>query len=160
MSYFEADPDFILETRDETLQAILHPELWNSDKWDTKSIWIYNLVKQMKAENRQDFVYNSDVWHKARELLGLPAATEQQNTPLSWMIYKAQQYVRSDALKADGYEPFTSELLERANLLRKKILCNGKECTPKMVNGKWYAFPPRSRTRVFAPDTYSPVKIV
>lgn len=154
------EPPFVLETEQDVLDAIEHPELWDSDKWNTKSIWLCNLVSRMKAEEKnRDFVYNADVWHEARKLLGLPFMVEQQNTPLSWMIYSAQRYVRSDKLKADGYELFTPELLERAHQQGHKVLCNGKKCTPKKVGDKWYAFPPRARSRAFGPDNSSAVKV-
>jgi hypothetical protein len=163
MSEFLPDPAKVLPDKESLLHAIQHPEEWfhTEEKWQTRSDFLITLIDRIEASGH--YPYNADVRVLAHEELGLEPISykdaHNEGNPLSWLIYKAQGYRRSDKLRADGYEPLTAELLERAAKMKAKVQIGTYLCTPKKVGDRWFAFKPRARTNAFLPNG-APVKIV
>jgi hypothetical protein len=153
------------------------PKVDNS--WTVKSVWLMGLIDEIIATTGRDFAYNAEVKKLARERLGLPALSDADNAKegdaLSRLIYNAQNYHHSDKLQAQGFVPFTPELLERVREGGQiqphvtelfKIVVNGQESKTestvynvRTVNGKLYAMKPRKRNSALAPNG-QPVKVI
>lgn len=149
------------------------------NSWTVKSVWLIGLIDEIIASTGRDFAYNAEVKKLARERLGLPALDDKGNATegdaLSRLIYNAQNYRHSDKLQADGFVPFTPELLERVREGGQiqphvtelfKIVVNGQESKTeptvynvRTVNGKLYAMKPRKRNAALCPNG-QPVKVV
>jgi hypothetical protein len=165
--YFMPEPSLHLPDKESLLHALDHLELWHSKPypfgWQVRSQFLIDIIVEIMARENRSFAYNAEVRVRAHELLGLPpisyAAAHNEGNPLSQLIYNAQSYHSSEELVAAGLEPYTSELLERAAKMKAKVQIGRYLCTPKQVNGKWYAFKPRARTNAFMPNG-APVKIV
>ncbi|MCG3207244.1 MAG: hypothetical protein FOGNACKC_00844 [Anaerolineae bacterium] len=165
MSEFMPEPVKVLETKEDVLEAINNPvwRNWGLDTYHVKPVWLCELVKRMWQEQNEILVYNAQVYRRAREELGLPEHdyyAEGQGTPLSTLVFNAQNYVRSDRLRADGFEPMTQELVERAHREKKRILINGNPARTKVADGKVVAYPPRTRNKAYRVDYTTPVKLV
>lgn len=151
----------VLETAEDLVYALANPEIWQGKtKFQTRSNWLVALVAEIT--DASGFAYNDDIEREARRRLGLPMLPDREigYNDLSTLVYNAQGYRRSDIFEAEGCKTFTPELLEQAHREGKRVLINGKPCKPKQVSGRWYAFKPRARTRAYAPDYHSAVKLV
>lgn len=121
-----------------------------------KSPWMVTLVGEV-AES--EYPYNSTVQRLAEERLGIERQPDN-GSRLSRLVYCAQSYRHSDALRAEGYAPFTSDVVAEAHKTGRKIelwtdhLYGGATTSVlrvKSIGGELYAMPPRSRKRHVAP---------
>lgn len=177
MSYFMPAPKLNLETTQELLDLLnsgKYPEGFTAmDTFEIRSTYIVEAIKDvMKRENR-DMVYNTEVTALVRERLGLESLPKEisadEGSMLSRLVYNAQCYRRSEEYVAEGYEPFTEELVAKAFALGKKIdvrsesiftiVVNGVKQIPeksfltvRMIEGKLYSFRPRKRNKYVIAD--------
>lgn len=181
MSYFKPAPQLNLDTTQELidlLRAGTYPD--GVDTFSIRSTYIVEAIKDvMKRENR-DMAYNTEVVALVRERLvleGLPKETvADEGSMLSRLVYNAQCYRRSEENVAEGYEPFTEELVQRAFEQGKKIdvksdlgiaiIVNGEPyvapksyLTVRKIADKLYSFRPRMRNKYVIPDG-RPAKLV
>lgn len=119
-----------------------------------KSLPIIEVIAAIEA--RGDYPYNATVEREARIRLGLPEAGEigNEQTPIGWLVYRAQGFRRSDLLRADGFEPLTDALVQNAferkagieiaghNMLGGKVR---ERFTVRQIGGKVYVMRPRKR---------------
>ena len=161
-------PEVVLETREALLQA-LTDTAWHKTpslaRYSVKSLWLCNLIERLFAEKRVRFAYNSEVACRARLELGLPAASPHaagdESGPLGTLIYNAQQYVASDYLVAEGYEPFTRAVVDRAFHQGLQVeFVNGARGTVRQIGTELHCMVPRCRTRAFRVDGTTPVRLV
>ena len=111
MPDFMPEPSRVLETLADLIGALANSEEWQSQPypygWHVKSLWLIALIDESTAA--RGFAYNSEVKRLAEERLGYPpkpdAAYSNESDALSQLIYNAQRYRRSDALRAAGYAP-------------------------------------------------------
>ena len=177
MSYFRPAPKLNLETTQELLD-LLHSGKYpdgftTADTFDIRSTYIVEAIKDvMKRENR-DMAYNTEVAALVRERLGLETLPDEisadEGSMLSRLVYNAQCYRRSEEYVAEGYEPFTEELVEKAFALGKKIdvrsesfitiIVNGVKqaeqkslLTVRKIEGKLYSFRPKKRNQYVVAD--------
>lgn len=149
-------------------QAALLQALEDSAKWDTttlryqtKSVWLCELIERMFAEKGKRFCYNSEIAARVAKELSLQGINpDASNTPLSILVYNAQQYVRYDHSIALGYQLFTQALVERVHAEGKRLQIGGEICRTKVMDGKVYAYPPRTRNKYIPADNQSMVKVV
>lgn len=177
MSYFKPAPKLNLETTQELLDLLnsgKYPDGFTAaDTFDIRSTYIVEAIKDvMKRENR-NMAYNTEVTALVRERLGLETLPDEisadEGSMLSRLVYNAQCYRRSEEYVAEGYEPFTEELVEKAFQLGKKIdvrsesfitiIVNGVKqaeqkslLTVRMIEGKLYPFRPRKRNKYVIAD--------
>lgn len=166
MSYWKKEPVLILETKEQTAQALqdtswyTNKEPWNA-KWRVKSLWLISLIDEIEATG--EYPYNITIIALASERLGLPKPKDREDcgTPLSALVYNAQGYRHHDQFIREGFSPFSPEMIEEAFRLNAKIqLRGGMFLTVREVNGKRYAFKPRKRKFATFPDYETPAKIV
>lgn len=154
MARFMPEPKITLHSREETLHALANTEWMNDSKsrWNTKSIWLCQQLDEF--EKTVGFPYNESVqsWIEVKERIG-PFRTS--GSPLSTLIYNAQRYRNSDQLRKQGWQPPTAEILNEAISGNRKVevLLDSifgssiKVCKIVLVNGMYYAIPPRARTK-------------
>jgi hypothetical protein len=164
MAEFMPEPSLVLETADD-LRAALADTAWMHREypysWRVKSVWLIGLIDEIVAADRErDFAYNLDVQRQAEARLGIPPMDEN-DSPLSRLVYNAQQYRRSDRLRAEGFEPFTDDLVARAWRSTRAIELQGENMlggtvrarlAVRQIAGKLYAMPPKARKRYFRPS--------
>ena len=168
--YFNDPPLYILETdddlRDAMAGAIANPGEWKKKRWDTLSMTCYRAITALQQQGLRP--YNSEVQREVERVLGIPRQPDDgqpsNGSILSTLVYKAQGYHRTDRLLADGYQPFTDEMIKEAFETKRKILVkldpaipvrivvNGvqvpegdTELVVNMIGGKLYAQRPRVR---------------
>jgi hypothetical protein len=172
MIEFMPEPTLILENKDD-LAALLDtkPEAEiRLHRHRIKSRWLIGLIDEIAASGR--YPYNATVNKLACERLGYPPKSEaeysREGTALSWLIYNAQNFRRSDQFIAAGYTPFTPAMLDEAYTIGAKVevaaetLLGGSAVivlTPKDIDGKLYAVLPRKRTQ-HLPPMGQPAKII
>lgn len=100
----------------------------------------------------------------AESRLGLPAKTyaelSREGDTLSLLIDCAQNYRRSDELEAQGYEPFTRELLQQAyeTGLALELFSSGLmgssviRLNVRKIDGVLYAMRPKKRKAYIPPQ--------
>jgi hypothetical protein len=150
MTNFRRAPDLILPDAATLVQFLAQaappPDV---DPWHIKAIYLVDLSRAIIAEG--EYPYNAVIKKRAVKELGLDPAEytpyHQERDNLSQLIYNAQQYRHADDLVADGYSPLTDAMIQKAYNTGKKVLVGGRLCTPKRLNGEWWAMLPRSRTR-------------
>lgn len=151
MSEFMPEPSLLLPDKDSLIAALASTE-WKSwthpGPYRVRSNFLISLIDEI--ENSGKFPYNVDVKILAFERLGIPRLSDKEMSkegdPLSTLIYNAQNYRRSDMLRAAGFVPFTNEILENAFKTGRKIECrDGTLLTAKQIDGKIYAMQPRKR---------------
>lgn len=121
---------------------------------EVRSAFIVDLITRMIAESRakgiRNFAYNVDVQREVERLLGLPAGPEN-GTTLSWLVYAAQGFQRSEALVAEGYVPLTPELVLEAKAAKCKVMTpSGQIAAPREKDGHVYLFLAKSRTQALS----------
>lgn len=161
MAEIKEPPVAILETI-EDVRAIMHQDpnrlmgFTGLDTFKIKSLWLISIINEILASGQRDFAYNADVKKLAEQHLGLPSKNDaeysREGDALSRLIYNAQCYRRSDALLAEGYQPFTDEFLLRAFRLKQFIQFSGIRQIYKvrLIGGKLYAQEPRKRKYAMA----------
>jgi len=147
MSYFMPEPKIILNNSDDLLNALNNSE-WSKDhdfKWNIKSIFIIECIQEIIDSGK--FAYNSDVNRLVCEKLGLSTADcDLSGTPLSLLVYNAQNYRHSDILKSNGFSPLTQELVEKAYAQKRKIeLQNMVVYNVRKIGDNIYVMKPRAR---------------
>lgn len=161
---FKADPVLVLQGIEGVRAALAEPDPWFKlvgDRYRVKSDWLIDLIDEIAATR---YPYNAVIRALARERLGLPALSEAENaregTPLSALVYNAQNYRHSDQLRAQGYEPLTQELAERAYAEGKVVIGqNETVLSPREVSGKVYLFKPRKRVNAVFIGNCEPVRL-
>jgi hypothetical protein len=194
--HFMKEPVLTLETMEDVRNAIADPNrevicgFKGLDIYRIKSLWLISLIDELSAAKKakpkepeipgvtiitlggDDLIYNADIKRLAEKRLGFPekpdAAYSQEQNSLSTLIYNAQNYRRSDRLIAEGYEPFTAELRQKAFETGKQIEMFGENMLGgsvtarlkvKQVDGALYAMLPKKRNRHYAPQG-QPVRLV
>lgn len=149
--WFMLEPSIILETIDDVREA-LNDTSWMTKphpfRWMVKCVWIIGLIDEIVAAGK--YPYNAEVHRLARERLSLPSLSDAENakegTPLSGLIYNAQQFRDSDNLRNKGFAPLSRAMLETAFSQKRRILlADGTVCSVRDVKGVPYAFKPRQR---------------
>lgn len=137
-----------------------------------KSLWLIALIDEMA---KTEYPYNATVQREAEKRLGLERQNDN-NSFLSYLVYYAQSYRRSDNLLAAGFVPLTQAMIAQAFERKAKIetyseaifefVVNGQKLpnknklyVPREKNGKVYAFVPRCKNRVLSAQG-QPAKIV
>ena len=150
MSEFMGDPALTLETMEDVRQWLVNPISYNDTrvKWLIKSPWIIGLIGEIEASGK--YPYNAEVKWMVEERLGLPCgrATNdtREGTPISTLVYNAQNYRRSDAMLAAGFVPGSDDMLVAAFESNRKIeTAGGNVLTVKEIDGKLYALKPYKR---------------
>lgn len=160
MSKFMPEPSRFLATAGETLEAIRNPEWMKAPhpfRWHVKSQWLCGLIDEYAATGK--YPYNADVQRLAEDRLGIGPLPES-GSPLSTLVYNAQNYRRSDMLIAAGFTSLTQDMIEDAFKLGLKIETrSGVQLTVREIDGKRYAFKPRKRKLAVMPDG-SPAKLI
>ena len=167
-------PQLNLETAQELIEFLKQGEYPKGiDSFGIRSAYIVEAIYDvMKRENR-DMAYNTEVTALVRERLSLDSLPKRisgdEGSMLSRLVYNAQCYRHSEENVAEGYEPFTEELVARAFEQGKKIdvkstssikiVVNGSLCIPEKtyltvreIDNRLYAFRPRKRTQYVVPD--------
>jgi hypothetical protein len=131
-------------------------------RFGVKSIWMCELIEKMFAETGKRFAYNADIKIRAEIELGLSRTDPHtEGTPLSTIIYNAQEFVRDDYRIKCGYEYFTQAIVDEAGEKGKNIqFQDGKIAKVKKFNDRWYALPKGARKRAYSPNQESWVKMV
>lgn len=161
MSEFMGEPSLVLSGKEELLNAMEKSRnLFGEHKWLVRSDFVCDCIREIKASGK--YPYNSTVWEYVREKLGLPYVRhEHEGDTLSLFVYNAQQFVRSDDLKENGYAPLTQEMVDEAFSKKMKIQTNsGRVYNVRKIGDRVYAMQPRVRTRALSVDTDTPAKIV
>ena len=160
---FMPEPSRILNTMEDVREAMQHPREdlgTNLLQYNVKSQWLIGLIDELSVSG---FVYNAQVKKLAEERLGLPARDDtyysQEGDVLSLLIYNAQKYRNSDRLKAQGFVPFTTDVMQDAFQSKKKIQLGSKLLTVKKFGDKLYAMEPRRRKYGILPQG-QPVALV
>ena len=181
MSYFRPAPKLNLETTQELLDLLhsgKYPEgFTTADTFAIRSTYIVETIKEVM---KRDIAYDTEVTALVRERLGLETLPKEisanEGSMLSRLVYNAQCYRRSEEYTAEGYEPFTEELVKKAFRLGKKIdlrsesfitvIVDGVKQIPeksfltvRMIEGKLYSFRPRNRNKYVVADG-RPVRLV
>jgi hypothetical protein len=174
MAEFMNEPVVTLLTQEDVREAMLHQRkeccgYKGSDIYRIKSAWLISLIEEIVATGQ--FPYNADIKKLAEQRLGLPAKPEaeysQEGDVLSLLIYNAQNYRRSDKLIADGYQPFTPELLQRAHeegrtleLFSTGLMGSSVfKLNVRKIGNELYAMRPKKR-KEYIPPRGQPVRLV
>ncbi len=161
MSYFEPPPKLVLATKAETLAYLASHtvgDLTFPDMYRVKSQWLCDELDAYQAQI--GFPYNSlfQEWLEKREGL---APADQSGSVRSLLIYNAQQFRRSDALRRAGWSPLAQELIDQAGLRRAPIevmaetVIGGdvvEQLTVRNVGGKLFAFRADRRKYAVCPE--------
>jgi hypothetical protein len=151
---FMPAPSVILTDKAATLEALKnYQDWWNRPhpfKWLVKSQWLCDELNRMEQDG---YVYNAEALRAIEKAEGI-GPYDENGSPLSLLIYNAQGFRRSDALRAQGFEPGTPEMLQAAfeqglkiELYHDSILGGSSvnSLTVKQFDGKLYAMQPRKR---------------
>jgi hypothetical protein len=145
MSEFKRPPVMVLTGVDDLKAALTNPS-WFSDKrsaFEVKSVWLIALIDEIVASGQ--FPYNQVVQLEAEKRLGIDAQPEN-GSPMSYLVYNAQCYRRSDALIAAGFVPGSEAHINQAHAEGLQIECKGgQRLKTREVHGRIYAFQPRKR---------------
>lgn len=162
MGYFMESPLQVLPDMEDVRKFIALPRPNGCDSFRIKSVWIVGLIDEISA--RGEYPYNATVKRLAMDRLGMPRVSDaeyaREGDALSLLVYNAQCFRRSDMLRADGFKPFTDELLTEAGaggrieLLGSNMLGGQARSILKVrdLGGKLYAMPPKARNRYLSPS--------
>jgi hypothetical protein len=156
--WFMPEPYAILNDI-EDVRVALEDDSWLLRRYSVKSNWIISLIDEIAADR---YPYNSVVACIVRQRLGLSSLSYEEiakgGTPLSALVYNAQNYRRSDKLRNDGFSPLSNQLLvEAVDKKCRILLSDGTYCSVRKVEGTFYAFKPRKRK--YAVQFGSPAKL-
>lgn len=155
-------PTLYLSSREDTIRflagEIAEPK--GLDKYRVRSEYVVEAIKTMQAEGR--YAYNAHLKQRlSKDLLNRENAdAHNEGDALSLLIYCAQGFLRADQvmdrnekLIAQGYVPFTTEIVREA-YDRKMVIehYSGRVYRPRYIRGALYAMVPRSRTKHAKPD--------
>lgn len=166
MSSFMPPPSLTLTTQADLEAHLANSARWmhagnREDKWNVKSLWLIAIIDEIVAAGQ--YPYNAEVRRIAEQRLGYPKVSKaelaREGTPLSTMIYNAQQYQESDFLTAQGFRPLTQELIDEIGEGGKLTGSGGKELRIRFVSGKLYAMEPGKRRYAISPQG-NPVKVI
>ena len=146
MSYFMPEPSLTLPDAESLLDAIRNPDwmkLPHPGKWNVRSDWLVSLLNEMQP-SPGGTVYNSEAQSEAEMRLGIESRPDNGD-PLATLIYNAQKFRRSDQLIADGYEPLTAEMIERAGVGGKIALLGCEPFNVRETHGAIRLMKPRAR---------------
>lgn len=161
---FMPDPKLVLN-KEETLDAIKNGLPKGVDEFSIKSIWLCDVIRGY--EKNVGYPYNREVQRYIEKMEGIDEYSDSAS-PIATLIYNAQRYRRHDDLMAEGWQPGTPELIEKAARDKLEIELLGENAlggratgryVPKLVHGKYYAMVPGSRNR-HADVTGRPVRLV
>ncbi len=171
---FEREPVRVLESMEDVRAHLTDRKghccgLSGLDQYRIKSVWLVSLIDEIVAAGK--YPYNADIKKLAEQRLGLPARPDAEysveNDSLSTLIYNAQKFRRSDALRAEGYTPFTRDVLTTAFSEGKSIevFSEGlmgssvRRLNVKKIGEDLYAMVPKKRKYHVAPAG-QPVRVV
>lgn len=148
------EPIMILRTMEDVRRTIAEPkaeyikQFPGMGQFRIRSAWLVELIGEI--ETGGEYPYNATVKRLAEQRLGFAPKSDaeysREGDTLSLLIYNAQCFRRSDKLKSAGYQPFTSELLQRAFKDGRKIeTAGGSVLKPREVSGNVLAMKLRSR---------------
>jgi len=110
-----------------------------------RSQFIIDVIIDIEASGK--FPYNVDVQLEAERRLGIESQPEN-GSKMSWLVYAAQGYRRSEKLVDEGFAPLTQQLVEAAFEAKEKVMTsNGALYTPRMYQNHLYLFLPNSRSK-------------
>ncbi len=149
------DPELTLPTMETVRDACAKNlrEVWKRQDhpylFRIKSLWIIELIAEIEASG--GVTANSVIKKLAEERLGYPPKREAEYSvegdTLSILIYNAQNFRRSDELRARGFVLGDEAILLEAFATNRKLeLPSGTLLTVRKLNGKPRAFLPRART--------------
>lgn len=154
MSRILPPPEILFQTKEETLAAIQNPTWmgWIS-RFKTKSVWLCQELNEY--ERTIGFPYNAEFqkWIEKKEGIG---PFNENASPLSTLIYNAQQYRKSDRLVSEGWQSPTREIIEeamRSNRMVEVLVDGFLSSSAKLckiirgANNTHYAIPKGKRTR-------------
>jgi len=135
------------------------------ERLHTASDVVVEEIDRIVAAGR--YPYNRDVQCAVEARLNIPHQADNGSS-LSGVVYASQNYRDYQRLAAQGFEPFTPELLQRAydggveiEILSENALglSSSVRLTPRRIDGKLYAMKPRARNR-HVPPNWQPAKLV
>jgi hypothetical protein len=156
MSFKEA-PSLVLDTQADVAEAIAADWRANgcpagANQWKIKSLWLISLIDRTVADG--NYPYNATIKRLAETALGFAPKSEaeysREGDTLSLLIYNAQCYRRSDALRAEGFEPATEALVSAIGIGGHLWLRDGVKLTIKATPRGPMLFRPRHRTMALA----------
>ena len=161
---FEPEPLRILPDHEALIAAIEQQQTWATDpvlRGRIRSEFICDLIRNMAGAGI--VVYNAKVEEAIWAGIGdrLPRSTIEQRSAVRWLVYAAQHYVDHDKLVAQGYEPFTQDLIHRAFIADRPIeFPGGALAIVKRIKGVGIrAVKPRTRAALYLPDGLRPARI-
>ncbi len=120
------------------------------NSWLVRSQYLIDLISEI---SQREYPYNAVVQREAEKRLGI-ARQNDNNSPLSRLVYSAQGFRRNDELRAEGFEPLTAELLRRAFDAKAQIELQGENAlggtvrnllNVREIQGNLYAMKPRAK---------------
>lgn len=160
MSEILSDP--IIDFSDEISlrEALINPTWMETglDKYRVKSQLLCDLLDRREKSDGYQYNLEFQRWFEKEYNVG---SFNENNSPLSVLIYNAQRYRRSDALKRDGFIRLTQDLIDKATQLKMRIEIRGENilggnahCVykTKTINAINYLMVPRSRTKCIRPN--------
>ena len=166
MSDFMQEPYLILHTQAD-VAAALRDTSWMKlpypQSYRIKSVWLISLIDEIEASGK--FPYNADVLEMAENRLGMPPRPKrsdysQEGSPLSQLIYNAQQYHHSDRLRTNGFVPLTADLVEKLGAGARLLTKGGQTLVIKKIHDQLYAMEPRKRKYAVSLQQDYPVKAI
>jgi hypothetical protein len=147
MSDFEKPP-FANLPDESALRTALTETSWMDNNPFTnrvRSQFIIDTMNEIVAGGQ--YPYNTVVMRNVERKLGIEKQHDN-SSPLSMLVYLAQQFRHSEDFVNAGFVPLTQELVNEAYTAKEKILCaNGSLYTPRIHNGEILLFLPRVRNR-------------
>lgn len=183
MSEFMPEPYLVLPDMESVRNAVkddLRSTSNSVDRWRIKSLWLVQLIEEIIATRKpalprtdgalviriggdEPIAYNAEVKKLAELRLGMAPQSDayyaREGDTLSLLVYNAQNYRRSDKLRADGFEPASQSLLDSLPIGTKIETRGGKEYVVREVDGKRYAMQARKRKYAMSVDG-CPVRVV
>ena len=143
--------------REETLALIASGQWPTGDtlsKYTIQSLWICDRLNEYEKDG---YVYNAPAQRRLEAEEGLPPSPENGSI-LSVLIYNAQRYRQEDRLTAEGYEPLTPDLVQRAMATNRKVEVRGENiiggacvtlCRPIQTADGYAVLLPKKRNKGF-----------
>lgn len=151
--YFMPTPSLHLKDENDLRAALDNPEYMDwpyPRKWHVRSDFIIGIIDEIAMEGK--YPYNIDVQRRTEARLEIGQQNDNQS-PLSVLVYNAQKFRHSDERIKAGYEPLSQELLDRAGEgaqieVQGETIIGGM-CTVlynvRKIGEKLYAMQPRKR---------------